>query len=214
MLLSERWKDGNLSYRIPGPNGFYSVVLYFAENWLTCVNPNLGGTGPAGSARIFDVAVEGRRTNAYNQADAALPPYGDGLGATFKATQLVFRDVVVNDRVLNIDILDRGPGNPPENAAIKGMLIIQQSEAGGLTPTRIAAVNRVGNVLRVKVDPGANRAAYYAGLTRFELQQSTDMKNWGNPIPPSSLGSDLVVFETPFNGPKRFYRVAARAVGF
>ena len=214
MLLSERWKDGNVSYQIPAPNGFYSVVLYFAENWLICVNTNLGGTGPAGSARIFDVSVEGRRTNAYNQADAALPPYGDGRGATFKATQLVFRDVAVNDGVLNVDILDRGPGNPPENAAIKGMLILRQTGAGGLAPTRIASVGRAGTSLRIKVDPLSNRAAYYAGLTLLELQQSTDLKTWASAGLPSATEGDFVVFETPFNGPKRFYRVAARAVNF
>ncbi len=211
MLLTERSKNGHLNYQIPAPNGFYSVVLYFSENCLTCVSPNLGGTGPAGAARLFDVASEGFVIySGYNQADAALPPSGDGQGATFKATQLVLRDVLVSDGMLNVDILDRGNGNPPDNAAIKGMAIIQQSAAGGLAPTRIVWIGRVGTLLRIKVDPGANRAAYYSGLTQLELQQSTDLLNWTSAGLPVGHEESLVVFETPFNGPARFYRIAAR----
>jgi hypothetical protein len=213
MLLTERWKDGHLNYQIPARNGFYSVVLYFSENCRACVNANLGGTGPAGTARIFDVAVEGRRIDGYNQADAALPPPGDGRGATFKATQLVFRDVPVSDGVLNVEILDRGTGNPPENAAIKGMAIIQQTTVGGLAPTRIVSIGRVGEtLLRITVDPEANRAAYHAGLTRLELEQSTDLRTWTTAGLPVGHQENLVVFETPLNGPARFYRIAARAV--
>jgi hypothetical protein len=210
MLLSERWKDGHLNYQIPARNGFYSVLLYFAENCRACVNTNLGGTGPAGTARIFDVQVEGRRTNNYNQADVAIPPPNDGRGATFKATQLVFRDVMVNDSVLNVDILDRGAGNPPENSAIKGMAIIQQASATGLFPLRIASVQRVGGLIRIKVDPGANRAAYHAGLTVLELQQSAGLITWASAGLPVGVEDGLVVFETPVNGPMRFYQVTAR----
>lgn len=210
MLLTERWKDGHLNYQIPAPTGFYSVVLYFSENYPPAASPALGGTGCATCARIFDVAVEARRTNGYNQADAALPPSGDGQGATFKATQLVLRDVLVSDGMLNVDILDRGSGNPPENAAIKGMAIIQQSAVGGLVPTRIASVDRGQTLLRIKVDPEANRAAYYTGLTQLELQQSTDLQTWTSAGLPVGNEGSLVVFETPFNGPARFYRIAAR----
>jgi len=210
VLSTERLKDGHLNYQIPASNGFYSVVLYFSENCSGCVSTNLGGTGPAGAARLFDVAVEGRRTNGYNQADAALPPAGDGRGAIYKATQLAFRDVPVGDGMLNVDILDRGSGNPPGDAALKGMVIIQQSAAGGLAPTRIVSIGRVQTFLRIKADPEANRAAYHAGLTQLELQQSTDLRTWSSAGPPVGNEGNLVVFETPLNGPVRFYRIAAR----
>ena len=88
VLLGERWKDGDLNYEIPIENGPHTVILYFSENCSACVSTNFGGTGPNGAGRIFDVEVEGWRTNGYNQADAAMPPSNDGIGATFKATQL------------------------------------------------------------------------------------------------------------------------------
>ena len=45
-------------------------------------------------------------------------PTGDGLGRLYTATQFRFT-VQVNDGLLDIGVLDRGPGNPPENATIK-----------------------------------------------------------------------------------------------
>src|SRR5207302_6037198 len=96
------------------------------------------------------------------------------------------------------------------DAALKGMVIIQQSEVGGLAPTRVASIGRVENFLRIKVDPESNRAAYHAGLTQLELQQSTDLRNWTSAALPVGNEASLVVFETAFNGPTRFYRVAAR----
>ena len=65
----------------------------------------------------------------YNQADAAVPPGNDGNGATFKATEIVFPDIDVQDGELNIGILDHGLGNPPDNATIKGFAIMPRTFA-------------------------------------------------------------------------------------
>jgi hypothetical protein len=205
MLLSERWKDGDLNYEIPVPDGFYTVILYFSENCRPCVNAQLGGTGPPNSARVFDIDVQGRRVTEYNQADAALPP-NDGAGATFKATEVVFRNVSVTDGALNISILDRGPGNPPENAAIKGMAILQQATGNGLFPPRIDAMEVTGTNVRIEVDPGPNLAAFHAGLAAYELEESSDLRTWSSPGTPALAQAHRIIFETFANG-ARFYRV-------
>jgi hypothetical protein len=123
MLNSERWFNGHIRYQVAVPNGWYTVLLYFSENYPPAASPALGGTGCATCARLFDLEVEGQRVSAYNQADAARPPNGDGLGVLYTATQVPFT-VEVTDGLLDIAVLDRGPGNPPENAAIKGIAIL------------------------------------------------------------------------------------------
>ena len=123
MLNSERWFNGHIRYQVSVPNGWYTVLLYFSENYPPAANPALGGTGCGTCARLFDLEVEGQRVSAYNQADAARPPYGDGIGVLYTATQVPF-NVQVTDGILDIAVLDRGSGNPPENAAIKGIAIL------------------------------------------------------------------------------------------
>ena len=61
-------------YEFPIENGLHTVILYFSENCSACVNTNLAGTGPSGTARIVDLEVEGWRTNNYSPAAAAVPP--------------------------------------------------------------------------------------------------------------------------------------------
>lgn len=129
VLLAERWCDCNIQYQMQVPDGDYSVTLYFSENCEGCVNANLGGTGADGTARIFDIQVEDELIEAYTQADEAIPPGDDGVGAIFTATEVVF-EVGVTDGLLDISIVDRGAGNPPENAAIKA-IAIQRPVNGG-----------------------------------------------------------------------------------
>jgi hypothetical protein len=142
VILYERWRDGSISYQVPAPSDQYRVILYFSENWLSCVSRPLGGDRddcPA-CARVFDIEVEGQRVDGYNQADAALSPAGDGAGRTFMATEVAF-DVPLADGLIDIKVLDRGPGNPPENAAIKAMAIYRGYKP--VTPLAVGTPVRV-----------------------------------------------------------------------
>ena len=178
MLNSERWCDGNIMYQFPVPNNWYTVILYFSENCNTCVGPALGGIGCANCARIFDLEVQGQRLNAYNQADAALPPNGDGLGAIYTATQVAF-DVQVTNGVLEVAVLDRGSGNPPENAAIKGIAMLMRPPPGKLaTKPTIASLDFIQLELSVLVDLKANLARFLAGELGVSLQYSSDLAHW------------------------------------
>jgi hypothetical protein len=179
MLNSERWYNGNIRYQVAVPNGWYTVLLYFAENYPPAASPALGGTGCASCARIFDLEVEGQRVNAYNQADAARPPNGDGLGALYTATQVPFT-VPVSDGLLDIAVLDRGFANPPENAAIKGIAILgRPNPATKFAPRpRIAHTTRDGGQLGILVDPLTGLARYQAGEIPIRLQSSADLTQW------------------------------------
>jgi hypothetical protein len=179
MLNSERWFNGHIRYQVGVPNGFYTVILYFAENYPPAVSPALGGTGGASAARLFDLEVEGQRLSAYNQADAALPPYGDGFGRLYTATQVPFT-VQVTDGLVDIAVLDRGPGNPPENAAIKGFAILGRPDPATkfATRPRIANAARNGGQLDVTVDPQATLARYLAGEVPLLLQSSSNLTQW------------------------------------
>ena len=213
VILSERWRDGDISYEIPVENGPHTVILYFSENCTACVSTNMGGTGPAGAARIFDIEVEGWRTNAYNPADAAVPPADDGVGATFKATQVIFRNVPVNDGVLNVTIHDLGAGDPPENAAIKAMAILQMPSASGLAAPRLLSIRRVEANYAITVRGAPNLPSILAGLAEPVLEQSPDLLHWSEvPVAPYTYSGN-VVFEFPPQGNMRFYRVLTRSTG-
>ncbi len=210
VLLSERWIDGQLRYEIPIENGLHTVVLYFSENCPACVSPSLGGTGPTNAARFFDLEVEGQRVNGYNPADVARPPAGDGRGATFTSTQVIFRDVPVTDSVLNINLLDRGAGNPPENAAIDAIAVLQIPAASGFGAPHIASIQRVELNLSITVDGPPNLPSYLAGLLTLKLEQSADLAQWSEiDVKPFVFGGQLH-FEFAPQGNPRFFRVVAR----
>jgi hypothetical protein len=208
MLNSERWFNGHIRYQVAVPNGWYTVLLYFSENYPPGVSPALGGTGGANFARLFDLEVEGQRVNAYNQADAALPPSGDGLGRLYTATQVPFT-VQVTDGLLDIAVLDRGPGNPPENSAIKGIAILGRPNPATkfATRPRIASTTRDGGMFELAVDPQASLARYLAGEIPILLQFSSNLVQWATlPFPPSA-GSDGAFFALPAPTNKAsFYR--------
>jgi len=128
IILAERWCDCGINYKLLVPDDTYYVTLYFSENCVDCVSSSLGGNNAdAATARIFDVEVEGQIVENFNQADAAIDPPDDGIGATLTATQLYF-EVLVEDRILDISVIDQGAGNPPENAAIKAISIVRKED--------------------------------------------------------------------------------------
>ena len=180
------------------PNGWYTVLLYFSENYPPGVSPALGGTGGAACARIFDLEVEGQRVSAYNQADAALPPNGDGLGRLYTATQVPF-NVEVTDGLLDIAVLDRGPGNPPENAAIKGIAILGRPNPATnfATRPRIARTTRDGGQFGIFVDPEANLARYLAGEIPLRLRSSSNLTQWATLPNLPEVGANGAFFSMP-----------------
>jgi hypothetical protein len=179
MLNSERWFDGDIRYQVEVSPGWYTVLLYFSENYPQAVSPALGGKGCATCARVFDLEVEGQRINAYNPADAALPPNGDGRGRLYTATQVAFT-VEVNDGILDMAVLDLGAGNPPENPAIKGIAILGRPSPATkfATSPRLARTTREGGQFGVMVDPQANLARYLAGEIPLRLQSSLNLTQW------------------------------------
>ena len=149
LYRSERWLDGDIEYRIYVHNAPYKVYLYFAETCPGCVGPAMGGVACPACQRIFDVEVEGDRRYAFSAADAALGAPSDGVGTTFKGTELVF-DAVVTDGVLNIRVIDRGTGNPPENSNIFALKVIRMPSelATPGTPLRLnAGANAITDTL-------------------------------------------------------------------
>jgi hypothetical protein len=208
MLNSERWFNGHLRYQVAVPNGWYTAILYFAENYPPGVSPALGGTGGATFARIFDLEVEGARVSAYNQADAALPPYGDGFGRLYTATQVSFT-VQVTDGLLDIAVLDRGPGNPPENAAIKGIAILGRPDPTTKLAThpRIAHISRDGGQFGLLVDPQASLARYLAGEIPMFLQSSSNLTQWATLPYQPGVGPNGALYSVPAPTNKAtFYR--------
>lgn len=208
MLNSERWFDGPIRYQVGVPNGWYTVLLYFSENYPPAASPALGGTGCATCARIFDIEVERQRVNAYNQADAALSPNGDGFGRLYTATQVAFT-VEVNDGLLDIAVLDLGAGNPPENAAIKGIAILGRPNPATkfATRPRIASTTHDGGQFGVFVDPQAGLARYLAGEIPLRLQSSSNLTQWATLPNLPDVGASGAFFSlpTPTNG-SSFYR--------
>jgi Concanavalin A-like lectin/glucanases superfamily/FG-GAP repeat/Malectin domain len=208
MLNSERWFSGHVRYQVAVPNGWYTVLLYFSENYPPAVNPALGGTGCAACARIFDLEVEGQRVDGYNQADAALPPNGDGLGVLYTATQVPF-NVQVSDGLLDVAVLDHGLGNPPENPAIKGMAILGRPDPATkfATRPRLAHVTRDAGQIGILVDPQANLARYLAGEIPLRLQSSPNLNEWATLPDLPEVGAEGAFFSLslPTNNAS-FYR--------
>jgi hypothetical protein len=120
--------------------------------------------------------------------------------------------VLVNDGVLNVNVLDRGPGNPPENAAIDAIAILQIPSTNGLAAPRIDSIRRVELNLQVAMSGAPNLPSYQAGLARLTLEQSPDLVQWTDTgSTPFVLGGQ-VIFEFPPQGDIRFYRVSAHRV--
>ncbi|MSU34361.1 MAG: hypothetical protein EXS36_04495 [Pedosphaera sp.] len=216
VLLHQRWKDGDLRYEIPVLNGPHTVILYFSENCAACVNSNLGGNGPVGSARVFNVEVEGRLRNDYNPADAARGLPNDGLGTAFKATQVIFTNVLVADSILNITIQDRGPGNPPENATISAMAILQEPTNQIPGHVQIAQIRLEDQTVRLAVDPLANLPFWRSGLVTLTVEVSTNLIDWMPlPVVPMPCADPRrLCYDAPrLDLPHQFFRLHANYTG-
>ena len=67
MLNSERWFNGHICYQVGVPNGFYTVILYFAENYPPGVSPALGGANFARSNPATKFATCSRIANVVSR---------------------------------------------------------------------------------------------------------------------------------------------------
>jgi hypothetical protein len=208
LLLSETFAFGDLNYEIPVPNGLYTVVLYFSENCVPCVSTNLGGTGCNTCARIFDLEVENMRLNNYSPADAAISANNDGVGRTFKATEVFFRNVAVTNQVLNVNLLSRN--SPTNYTGIKGMMVLEQTGVDSFGRPQIASIRRnVTQDVEIVVGPRLSSAAVLANAINLTLEQSSDLKNWSpTGIVPASTNQNLIFRHAPA-ARQLFYRIAA-----
>jgi hypothetical protein len=198
MLNSERWFYGDIRYQVGVPNGWYTVLLYFSENDPHRVSPALGGDGGPDAARLFDLEVEGQLVSSYNQADAARPPDGDGLGVLYTATQVPF-NVPVSDGLLDIAVLFRNVGDPTGPAAIKGIAILGRPSPTTrfATRPRLAGLTHEGGQFGLRVDPQANLARYLAGEIQVRLQSSLNLTQW-TPLPNlPEVGANGAIFSLP-----------------
>ena len=138
---TERWAEVDIEYQIPVPPGDYDVALLFAE--VCCSGGCIDIADPTlspGLCRVFDVYVNGelvedkfsQHVEAMVALDIPLPNEiyhldpsrrPDGWERTGAALARVYR--VEDTDLIDIIIADLGPGNPPENAAIKGINITQ-----------------------------------------------------------------------------------------
>jgi hypothetical protein len=64
----------------------------------------------------------------------------------------------VNKGAMNVSIIDRNAGNPPENAAIKTIAILQQLSQDELAAPRIAYFRRIESHWVLTVNPALNLA--------------------------------------------------------
>jgi hypothetical protein len=100
---------------------------------------------------------------------------------------------------VDIGVLDRCPGNPPENAAIKGFAILGRPDPAVkfANRPRIASTTRDGGQLDVLVDPQSSLARYLAGEIPMLLQSSSNLVQWATlPFPPSA-GAEGAFFTLP-----------------
>lgn len=212
MLNSERWNFGPILYQVGVPNGWYTVLLYFSENDPSTVSPPLGGFGCFDCQHIFDLEVEGQFVNAYNPADAALPPNGDGLGRLYTATQVPFT-VQVADGILDLAVFPSGPinpGGPPPRVAVKGVAVLGRPSPTTkfATRPRIVSTTRDGGQFGLFVDPQANLARFLAGEIPLRLESSLNLTQWTMLPNLPEVGANGAFFSlpTPTNA-HEFYRV-------
>jgi len=209
MLRSERWFNTNLLYAVSVPPGRYRVVLYFAETCLPCVGPAWGGTGCTACSRVFDVEYEGVRTNGVNPADRAVGAPLDGVGAVFKATEIISTPFDVNDGVFHLTLFDRGAGNPPENPSIKGFVLLRLPPVGK-TFNRpflsFATSIRGGTDVTLLADLKGHLALVQSGLGSVHLEMSGDLSVWQQVSAPPALLGRQARFTVPRSTSSQFFR--------
>ena len=152
----ERWNDGPVEYTFTGlAPGNYQVALLFMEHCCSdgCLDAEIDPDvcdavsedefGPvidpqtqSSSCRVFDIYLNGElRRDRFSKSVAAACVAGVPAGPTAYGIGVsVVETVNTADGTIVVLIEDRGAGNPPENASIKGICI---TPSGGPPPTDI-----------------------------------------------------------------------------
>jgi hypothetical protein len=112
-------------------------------------------------------------------------------------------DVQVIDGLVDIGVLDRGPGNPPENSAIKGIALLGRPNPAAkfASRPRIAHTARDGSLFELTVDPQANLARYLAGEIPMRLQSTSNFTQWATlpNLPEVGVNGAFFTVPTPTN---------------
>ena len=125
---AERWDDGDVVYEFTGlPPGTYEVVLLFAE--FCCSNGCQDIDDPqqsGGPCRVFDAYINGEQIlDQFAQAVEAARLVGvDPAGTAGYRIGLSVVEEVTTNGTIEIMLNDLGGGNPPENAGIKGIMLL------------------------------------------------------------------------------------------
>jgi hypothetical protein len=145
-----------------------------------------------------DRSLQTQRVSAHNEVNAALPPAGAALGRLYTATQVRFT-VQVTDGLVDMSVIDRGPGNPPENSAIKGFAILGRPNPATkfATRPRITEITRDASQFDVTVNPQANLARYLAGEVPLRLQSTSNFVQWATLPNLPELGVNGAFFTLP-----------------
>jgi hypothetical protein len=138
IFSTERWADGPVAYRVALPYGKYDVTLLFAEGCCSegctdVADPQTGGT----PCRVFDVLLNGDLVlDQFSQHVEAQRALGNALPNANWAVGLAkgpFQVDATADGIVEIVVADLGPGDNPQNAAIKGIAIVK---SGGVVKPR------------------------------------------------------------------------------
>ncbi len=156
LFATERWKDGDVTYRIPLPEACYEVTLLFAEGCCSqgcedIEDPALS----AGTCRVVDLLLNGDLVeDQFAQHVVAQRELGEILPNANWGVAVAAGPYTVTGDVIEITVADLGPGGPPQNASIKGIAIERVGDAGdcggggdGVGPFVRGDCNGDGNVI-------------------------------------------------------------------
>ncbi len=120
------------SYRVPVPNGRYSVTLHFSENFVT---------GPG--QRLFDVSLEGVKVLDHFDVFAAAGAANTAVARTFLAdvndglVDLAFTGVAENAKIDAIEIIGQPAGHPFLHVVIQAPPYAVDYDGNGSEPVSL-----------------------------------------------------------------------------
>lgn len=148
-----------LYYTIPVPNGVYTVKTYHNEFYF---GKTVTTTGPG--RRVFDILVEG------DVVRSNLDLYLENQNEPF---ELEFRDIVVEDGFLNVDLLAS-----QNNASISGIAIVQTSQikSGEGATLRKSTIAEAEKVISTETDDLPLIYGLYPNPATYEATLVVDEK--------------------------------------
>lgn len=117
-----------LEYAIPVPNGIYTVHTFHNELWF-----GKGGPGARAGRRVFDINLEGKLVK--ENFDLFVENNNN-------PTMLTFKQVEVNDGVLNLSMLRKA-----NNATICGIAIVKDDKLNLLQGANLRGYREMGSIV-------------------------------------------------------------------